>query len=146
MRGRSPGAMASSARTPQAPIRKPRMPPAKASTTLSVEQLPHDAHATGADGGANGHLPLPRGRARQLQVGDIRASDQQHEAHRAQQDQSAAISRRPPGLPAAASTATLSVLSIHFGLAWRNRSPTIFICALAACNVTPGFRRPATSR
>src|ERR1039457_2603138 len=35
MRGRLPGARASSARTPHAPIRKPRMPPAKASNTLN---------------------------------------------------------------------------------------------------------------
>ena len=42
--------------------------------------------------------------------------------------------------------ATLSVLSIHRGLARRNRSPTTFIWARAAFRVTPGLRRPATAR
>ena len=43
------------------------------------QQLPDDPPARGAHGGADGNLPRPVGRARQQQVGDVRAGDEQHE-------------------------------------------------------------------
>ena len=43
--------------------------------------------AVGADGGADGHFPLPRRGAGELQIGHIGAGDQQDETDRAQQDQ-----------------------------------------------------------
>ncbi len=49
------------------------------------EQLPDQAKATGSQGQANGDLLLPRGGARQQQIGDIRASDEQHETNCCQQ-------------------------------------------------------------
>ena len=49
------------------------------------EQLTQQPSAAGADGGADGDLFLPRGRAREQQVRDIRGRDQQHAADRAQQ-------------------------------------------------------------
>ncbi len=47
------------------------------------EQLPDDAAASGAERGANRDLALTHRRARQQQVGDVGARDQQHQADRA---------------------------------------------------------------
>ena len=43
------------------------------------QQLPDDAPAAGAEGGAHGHFFLPRERTRQQQVRHIRAGDEQNE-------------------------------------------------------------------
>src|SRR4029077_12221750 len=43
--------------------------------------------ASGADGGANGHLLLSRNAASQLQVGNIRAHDQHHHCDRSRQNE-----------------------------------------------------------
>ena len=51
------------------------------------QQLPHDAPARGAHRVAHGDLARPCRRARQQQVGDVGARDQQHEADRAHQRQ-----------------------------------------------------------
>ena len=67
MRGRLPGLRASSARTPQAPRTKPANPLRAAEHKALGEKLSNQASAAGADGGADGDLSLPRGRAREQQ-------------------------------------------------------------------------------
>ena len=49
------------------------------------QQLTHDARAAGTDSGAHCHLAPAAGSARQQQVGDIRARDQQHAADGSEQ-------------------------------------------------------------
>ncbi len=49
------------------------------------EQLPQQPLAAGADRHPDGHLPRPRGPARELQVGDVGARDQEKERDPAQQ-------------------------------------------------------------
>ena len=49
------------------------------------EQLPDDGAAGGAHRGPHGQLALARAAARQQQVGDVGAGDEQQEPHRAQQ-------------------------------------------------------------
>ncbi len=51
------------------------------------EELAHEAAAARAHRRAHGELPLARRGARQQQVRDVRAGDQQDEAHRAEQDE-----------------------------------------------------------
>ncbi len=51
------------------------------------QELPHQARAAGAQRAANGNLPLPDRRAREQQVRDVGAGDQQHEADRGEQRQ-----------------------------------------------------------
>ena len=53
------------------------------------EELPDHPAATGAERGANRHFPGPRGPAREQQVGDVAARDEQDEADRAEQDEQA---------------------------------------------------------
>ena len=60
--------------------------PAAASSSALDHQLPDDAAARGADGEAHGDLALARARAREQQVGQVGAGDQQHQAGRRQQD------------------------------------------------------------
>ena len=49
------------------------------------EQLPDDVPSAGAERDADADLVRAMGGARQQQVGDVRAGDQQHEADRAHQ-------------------------------------------------------------
>ena len=49
------------------------------------QQLAHDADPARAERGADRHLAAARGAARQQQVGDVGARDQQHGRHRAEQ-------------------------------------------------------------
>ena len=51
------------------------------------EQLPNQAQPAAAERGAHGKLALPRRRAHEQQVGDVRAGDQHHEADGAHQRQ-----------------------------------------------------------
>ena len=44
------------------------------------EQLPDDAPSSRADRDAHGHLTRAVGRAREQQIGDVRARDEEHEA------------------------------------------------------------------
>ena len=55
------------------------------------DQLPHDAAAAAAERRPHGNLLLPAHGAREQQIGDVRARNQQHERHRAQQHEQ----RRP---------------------------------------------------
>ena len=57
------------------------------------EQLPHEPETAGAERRPHRQLALPRRRARQEQVGDVGAGDEQHEADRAGQR----AERRPHG-------------------------------------------------
>ncbi len=51
------------------------------------EQLANDAGAAGTHGGAHGQFFLAAGDTRELHVGDIGASNQEDESHRAQEQQ-----------------------------------------------------------
>ena len=51
------------------------------------KKLPDNPAASGSHRGANRNFPFPARRARQQQIGDIRAGDQQHEADRTQKNQ-----------------------------------------------------------
>jgi hypothetical protein len=59
---------------------RPTAPPKVLSRTLD-QQLTHDAPAAGAQGDPDGGLARPVHRAREEQIGDVRARDQQHEGH-----------------------------------------------------------------
>ena len=126
MRGRLPGLKASSKRTPQAPMAKPIKPLSDGQQHAFGQKLAEQAPASGAEGGANGDFFLASGGAGQQQIGDVGAGDQQHETRLRRPGSAEAGALRPPGPRARGITATLSVLSIHFGLAWRN----CFACPL----------------
>ena len=51
------------------------------------QQLRDDLPAAGAERSAHGDFAAPHVGARELEVGDVRARDQQHERHRSEQDQ-----------------------------------------------------------
>ena len=55
---------------------------ASASSAAFDEELAHDARPAGANRQPHGHLALALGAARQQQVGDVRARDEQHETGR----------------------------------------------------------------
>ena len=64
------------------------------------EQLPDDARAAGADRDAHGHFFLPADRAREQQVGDVRARNQQHQRRRRRAASAAPAGRSAPADPA----------------------------------------------
>ena len=85
------------------------------------EQLPDQPSRRRADGTANGDLVIARGRARQQQVGDVHARDQQHQADRAGQHEQRRLHRshelvlhagdlEAPGRPPAARMIALIVV------------------------------------
>src|SRR5439155_23258735 len=51
------------------------------------QKLAHDAPAAGAQGAANGQFVRARSRAREDEVGDVGASDEEHETYRPEQGQ-----------------------------------------------------------
>ena len=67
--------------------RKPRRRGDQREDEALGEELPDHAAAAGAERGANRHLPGPRGPARQKQVGDVAAGDQQNEADGPEEDE-----------------------------------------------------------
>ena len=68
--------------------RQPERPADDRQQQAFGEQLPDDSPVRGAERGPHRHLLAPPDRARQQQVGDVRAGDQQHEADgRHQHDQ-----------------------------------------------------------
>ena len=77
--------------SPPSASTSPTRPPAAASTRLSVDELPDQPQPARAERRAQRHLVLPGGRAREQQVRDVGARDEQHERHRAEERQE----RRP---------------------------------------------------
>ncbi len=71
--------------TPAAPIIAPSAPPASASTTHSVRTWRTIRPRLAPIGEPHRHLALPRRAARQQQVGDVRAHDQQDDGDRGEQ-------------------------------------------------------------
>ena len=49
------------------------------------QELADESPSSRAESGADGDLALPHGPARQREIGEIRAADQQHHAHRRKQ-------------------------------------------------------------
>ena len=66
-------------------ISRPAAPPSSAEQHAFGQQLPHQPLPAGAERGADRDFLLPPGGARQQQVRDVRAGDQQHQRHRAEQ-------------------------------------------------------------
>ena len=79
-RGTPAGAIRGSRRIIQAAQKQPGASAEQRQHDALGQELPDDADAAGAEGGADGHLALPCRRAGQQQVGDVRAGYQQHEA------------------------------------------------------------------
>ena len=65
----------------------PNAPPTTASTTLSVSSWRRSRAATRAERETDRHLAMPRRRAREQHVRDVRAGDEQHEPDGAEQHQ-----------------------------------------------------------
>ena len=118
-----------------------------ASSTLSVSSCRTICAAARADRGADGDFALPAGRAREQQVGDVRARDQQHEADRAEQDAAGPACTSRTAMSSIGSTPTCSLSFIHFGFARRNCSPSTFISAARRlASSRPASGAPPTDR
>ena len=75
------------ARAPTPPAAGRRAPPSTATSMLSVTSWRTTSPRLGAEREARGDLPPPAGEARQQQIGDVRAGDQEHAAHGAEEQQ-----------------------------------------------------------
>ena len=122
----------------------PSAPPASASTHAFDEELRDDAAAAGAEGDAHGDLALTRQRARQQQVGDVRARDQQDEADGAGENQhGAAHAADHLFLQRHDAEREAAVRWIHFGMIARGAARSAHPSPPApASTVTPDFSRP----
>ena len=72
-------------------ISRPATPPSRPSSTAFGEQLAHESLPDRAERGADRDLLLTAARPRQQQVGDVRARNEQHETHGAQQHEQRAL-------------------------------------------------------
>ena len=109
------------------------------------EQLAGNPPASGSERGADGHLPLPRGRAREQEVGDVRAGDEQDKRDRAQQHEQRSLhiaddllvqaDQRQDTIAAAAASplAALAALAARPGIAARSRGRSSWLNALRNC-------------
>ena len=79
------GLAASSARRPPNPTAAPSAPPTSASSDALGQELPEQPPSAGAERRADRELPLPRLGAREDQIRQIGAGDEQHEADRSLQ-------------------------------------------------------------
>ena len=110
------------------------------------QQLPHHPQAAGAERGTHGDLALASFGAREQQVRDVRAGDEQEERDRAEQQPDRAADRSDDfvGQRQRRPCRTASA---------RGYSPSSVIArampcssSAACCTVTPGFRRAAAYR
>ena len=124
--------------------RRPSTPPAVASTTLSTRNCGTTWRAT-RRAPTGPQLALPDRAAREQQVRDVRAGDEQHEADRAEQQperrdrvrvEEVVLERLDARAPA-----RVRARDDRRRSAW----PRDTMSALACASVTPGFRRPRTS-
>ena len=144
-RGRSPGLSAMSACAPHTPMPSPIAAPADDSSMLSTSTWRMMS-------------PRPAPMAARIAISFCRAADR---ASRRFATFAQAISRTSATAPSStssagrasrtrcsciASTLTVSVRSIHCGVARRNSSPSSFISARAVSIVMPAFKRAATLR
>ena len=122
----------------------PTAPPTSASTRLSVRSC-RAIDPRRAERRPHRHLALPRGAAREEQIGDVGAGDEQQEAHRGEQQpqrvlrgraQEIVAERLDAGSPAAVGVGKLRRLPLG----------DQFQRALACSTVTPGFSRPSAMR
>ena len=81
-----PGIQAQNAANARESEHQPEHPAGDRQDHAFGEQLANDSSASGSDSGADRDFPPASCRARQQKIGDVRACDQQHEAHRAQQN------------------------------------------------------------
>lgn len=79
MRGMLPALNRTTSLVPQSASSVPATPPRSDRTRLSQSNWRTNPPATRAERGAHCHLPLPRQRSREQQVGDVGASDEQDE-------------------------------------------------------------------
>ena len=85
--GRIAAAMPRSATSVARATTTPSAPPTTARTALSVSSCLNESRARGAEGGANRDFATAAGSAREQEVGDVGADDEEHDAHRAEQDE-----------------------------------------------------------
>ena len=107
------------------------------------EHLANQPAAPGAERGANGHLLLPRGRAREQEIGQIGADDQHDDADRAGEHQE----RVRAGVPLTCPASRLRRGSkVAVGIRRRIGFASTSSSAWALWAVTPGFIRPTIAR
>ena len=137
------GVKSRSASTSHALARTATAPAAAPSTTFSVSSLADDPRALRAESEPHGDLALAHRRARELQVRDIRAHDQQHEAAEHEED-AQQLAEDPTGCPAARAIASASRPTCRgWSPGSRARAPRRSPAprAPACARSTPGFSR-----
>ena len=107
------------------------------------QQLPDDGAAGGAHRGPHGQLALARAAARQQQVGDVGARDQQQEPHRAQQQPQPLFGRVADEVVAERLDADAPA-GFDDGRSRSSRAARATMLALACSIETPSFSRPIT--
>ena len=105
------------------------------------QELPRDLDPRRAERRPHRHLALPRGAAREEQIGDVGAGDEQQEAHRENSSSEFFVAGLRKLLR---NGSTLGVQPrLESGNSAACRSATSFSRALACSTVTPGFSRPS---
>ena len=126
----------------------PASAPIRASSRLSVSSWRTRRRAPGAEREPDAEFLLPRGGARQQQIGDIGANDQQHQAaHRhedAQRAPAAGTGRRKCAFQMGTSGPPRR--RWYRDAVWPTVAASAEISAFACCKVTPGLRRARPSR
>ena len=108
------------------------------------EQLPHDAAAAGAERRADGDFPLTHRRAREQQVGDVGAGNQQHQADRAhhRDDDQPDLGWAPIVAQRPRRRAPALIVALLVGQLLADRA----MSRRASSNDTPGFMRANAAR
>ena len=115
-----------------------------ASTRLSTSRPRAIRHRLAPSAARVSHLAAARRRAREHEVGDVHARDQQDHAHRAEQQEHPRPHATDRGLVQRADGATV-VLEPR-GIAAASEAVIALMCASACSTVTPSARRPVTCR
>ena len=102
------------------------------------EQLANEPVPAGAERGADRDFLLPSGGAREQQVCDVRARNQQHERHRSEQHE-----HRPPHVSDdRSSSGTTLIVNVRSRLSLSRMRAAMTLTSDCACStVTPGLKR-----
>ena len=138
------GSVDSSSATPHTAASSPTTPPTLDSTRLSTSSCRSSRAAARAQRGADRHLLLPLQRAREQQVGDVGADDEQHEADRAEQHQQRRAQLAADEGVGERDQVDAPVLHLR-DTAAPTRAAIVSISACAGASVTPGLSRPTTN-
>ena len=128
-----------------ASARRPR-PPSTAMTRLSSSSCWTIAAAPRAKRHAHGNLALARRAARQQQVGDVDAGDEQHERRRRRRAASRRVARRRRDDRAAASRARRSFRCVRGYSTASLLRDRVHLAPAPPRASTPGFSRPTTAQ